>query len=223
MITLEELPGFFGENDDTFPFKETVLHRVRLKQPKPVQENELFFQQDLSHVICLENFSNFCNANVIIQLLLSCGCFLWDVIFSNESSCDFSSLFINNYLLPYKQKSEMLSSRILREYVQEMLVKKPYVSYSDDEQQDASSFFLDVISLFCIPVQTCFLIRKKKAYSCFNCGGDYIEEISSQRMLLFLICFETQEEIEFQDLFFREVDRKCFNCNNISRLLILYF
>ena len=38
-------------------------------------------------------------------------------------------------------------------------------------------------------------------------------------MLLFLICFETQEEIEFQDLFFREVDRKCFNCNHISRLL----
>ena len=65
--------------------------------------------------------------------------------------------------------------------------------------------------------------QEKKAYSCFNCGGDYIEEISSQRMLLFLICFETQEEIEFQDLFFREVDRKCFNCNNISRLLILYF
>ena len=217
---IELVPGHFLESNQSFPFKDEVTKRACFKKDfdqVAYDKSMKFVQSELTHELKLENTSNFCYANVIIQMLICCGRLFWNTLLTNESSCDFSSLFVNNYLLPYQKKASSLSSQILREYVQEMILKKPSFSYSDDKEQDAGFFFLDLMSLFCAQVQECFKFRKQKCFECFGCGKKHIEDKSDENLVLFLVNFESCE-IEFERLFFKEIEKKCFHCNETTKL-----
>ena len=144
LTIIDELSGYHPPNDEHFLYKDNILQRINRNVHTDLAEkrSNKLVQSELTHILRLENNSNFCYVNVVIQLLICCGRLFWDVLFSNENTCDFSSLFINNYLLPYQNKANHpLSSQILREFVQEMLSKKPDISYLEDKQQDPGSFF----------------------------------------------------------------------------------
>ena len=161
---IDLVPGHFLDSNQSFPFKDEVTKRACFKKDfdqVAYDKSMKFVQSELTHELKLENTSNFCYANVIIQMLICCGRLFWNTLLTNESSCDFSSLFVNNYLLPYQKKASSLSSQILREYVQEMILKKPSFSYSEDKEQDAGFFFLDLMSLFCAQVQV-FYVQETK-------------------------------------------------------------
>ena len=157
------------------------------------------------------NGENTCYANSAIQMLLSCGSRLFDIVKSKECESKFCETFKQFIAFFERKESRVVSSKSLRN-VAHITNNEINDCYLNQSQQDSFSFLLHLLFISCREVKRCFKINYTNSNVCNQCTNVLnFEKIHATYFIS--LTRSKDEEIDFENLFsptIHELD--CLKC-----------
>ena len=154
---------------------------------------------------------NYCFANSVIQMLISCGSTLYEKVFNLKNKCIFSEIFIKILTL-HNQKSDLVvSCKELTQLINKN-VKHPDDCYTNNTQQDSFGFFLSILESCHSEITELFKFSYMEINKCENCGTE--TKIGRIHTNLYIGLERTKglNQISFEELFFPKMH--IIDCNS---------